>query len=103
MKLKKQIASVLACGMLLASVPTEAMAYETPEIVRVGLESVCKNASSATIGVWDLYVGMVWDNEFEEGGMVTSNGTKSYESLTTYITTDYRLSPTINQHNINHH
>ncbi|MBO5329334.1 MAG: SpoIID/LytB domain-containing protein [Anaerotignum sp.] len=75
MKLKKQIASVLACGMLLASVPTEAMAYETPEIVRVGLESVCKNASSATIGVWDLYVGMVWDNEFEEGGMVTSNGT----------------------------
>ena len=37
MKLKKQIASVLACGMLLASVPTEAMAYETPEIVRVGL------------------------------------------------------------------
>ena len=52
MKLKKQIASVLACGMLLASVPTEAMAYETPEIVRVGLESVCKNASSATIGVW---------------------------------------------------
>ena len=82
MKLKKQIASVLACGMLLASVPTEAMAYETPEIVRVGLESVCKNASSATIGVWDLYVGMVWDNEFEEGGMVTSNGTVTAKPAT---------------------
>ena len=75
MKIKKQLASLLACSMLLASAPGEAMAYETPEILRVGLESVCKNVSSATIGVWDLYVGMVWEDEFEEGGKITSSGT----------------------------
>lgn len=75
MKLKKKIASLMACSMLLASVPGEAMAYKAPEVVRVGLESVCKNATSATIGVWDLYVGILWDDEFEEGGKVTSNGT----------------------------
>jgi len=75
MNLKKKIASLMACSMLLASVPAEAMAYNAPEIVRVGLESVCKGASSATIGVWDLYVGMLWDDEFEEGGLLTSNGT----------------------------
>lgn len=75
MKMKKQLASLLACSMLLAAAPGEALAYETPEIVRVGLESVCKNVSSATIGVWDLYVGMVWDDAFEEGGKITSSGT----------------------------
>ena len=72
---KKGIASLLACSMLFAAAPAEAMAYETPELVRVGLESVCKSASTATIGVWDLYIGMEWDHEFEEGGKVTSNGT----------------------------
>ena len=34
-----------------------------------------ENAASATIGVWDLYVGMEWDGEFEEGGVLVSNGT----------------------------
>ncbi|MBQ2412327.1 MAG: hypothetical protein II313_02770, partial [Anaerotignum sp.] len=75
MNRKKGMASLLACSLLLAAVPVEAMAYKAPETLRVGLESVCKNAASATIGVWDLYVGMEWDGEFEEGGMVTSNGT----------------------------
>ena len=82
MKCKKQIASVLACSMLLAAAPAEAMAYETPEIVRVGLESVCKNVSSANIGVWDLHVGMVWEDEFEEGGRITSNGTFTAKPFT---------------------
>ena len=75
MNRKRGIASLLACSLLLAAAPVEAMAYKAPETVRVGLESVCKNAASATIGVWDLYVGMEWDGKFEEGGMVTSNGT----------------------------
>ena len=72
---KKGLASLLACSILFAAAPVEAMAYETPELVRVGLESVCKNVSTATIGVWDLYIGMEWDHEFEEGGKVTSSGT----------------------------
>ena len=74
MSMKKRIASIMACSMFLTAAPVEAMAYEVPETVRVGLESVCKNVTSATIGVWDLYIGMEWDGEFEEGGMVTSNG-----------------------------
>ena len=72
---KKQIASLLACSLLLAAAPMEAMAYETPDTVRVGLESVCKGVSSATIGVWDLYVGTERGGSFKEGGMVTSDGT----------------------------
>ena len=75
MNLKKRIASLMVCSLLLASVPAEAMAYNVPETVRVGLESVCKGASSAAIGVSDLYVGMLWDGAFEEGGALTSNGT----------------------------
>ena len=75
MKLKRKIASLLACSLLVASVPAEAMAYSVPETVRVGLESVCKGASSATIGVSELYVGILWDGEFEEGGAVKTNGT----------------------------
>ena len=66
MKLKRKIASLMACSLLVASVPAEAMAYSVPETVRVGLESVCKGASSATIGVSELYVGSMWDGEFEE-------------------------------------
>ncbi|MBR5793610.1 MAG: hypothetical protein IKY28_02945, partial [Anaerotignum sp.] len=75
MKLKKKIASLLACSLLVAAVPAEVMAYNVPETVRVGLESVCKNVSSATIGVTELYIGMEWDDEFEEGGTVKSSGT----------------------------
>ena len=56
MNLKKRIASLMACSLLVASVPAEAMAYSVPEIVRVGLESVCKGASSATIGDNALYL-----------------------------------------------
>lgn len=74
MKGKRKLASMLACSILLAAAPAEALAYETPDVVRVGLESVCKNASSATIGVWDLSIGMEHDGEFEEGGRITSSG-----------------------------
>lgn len=75
MKGKKQLASLLACGLLLSGMPVEAMAYDVPDTVRVGLESICKNVSSATIGVWELSIGMEEDGDFEEGGMVTSSGT----------------------------
>ncbi len=74
MKMKKQLASVLACSMLLAAAPAEAFAYETPEVVRVGLESVCKNVASATIGAQELFVGEEDDGDFEKGGMITSTG-----------------------------
>lgn len=75
MKMKKRIASLLACSLLLAAAPAEALAYDTPEVVRVGLESICKNVSSASIGVWDLYIGTERNGRFVEGGVITSSGT----------------------------
>lgn len=74
MKWKKQLASVLASSLLFAAVPAEAFAYETPEVVRVGLESVCKNVASATIGVWELSVGEEKNGNFVSGGTLTSSG-----------------------------
>lgn len=74
MKNKRKLASLMACSLLMAAVPAEAMAYEAPDTVRVGLESVCKNASSAKIGTYELYIGMEDDGDFEEGGVVESNG-----------------------------
>lgn len=74
MKGKRKLASMLACSMLLAAAPMEAMAYEVPETVRVGLESICKNASSATINADKLYVGMEYDGEFEKGDVIRSGG-----------------------------
>ena len=41
--------AALLCAVLLAF-PIKASAYNVPETVRVGLEAVCKNASSASIG-----------------------------------------------------
>ena len=74
MKGKKQLASILACAMLFGAAPVEAMAYDVPETVRVGLESICKNVSSATIGAWELRIGMEDDGDFEKGGVITSSG-----------------------------
>ncbi len=74
MKGKKQLASILACAMLLGAAPVEAMAYNVPDTVRVGLESICKNVSSASIGVWELSIGMERNGVFKEGGVITSGG-----------------------------
>lgn len=74
MKGKKQLASILACAMLLSAAPVEAMAYNVPDTVRVGLESICKNVSSASIGVWELHIGKEENGDFEEGGVITSGG-----------------------------
>ncbi|MDO4530732.1 MAG: SpoIID/LytB domain-containing protein [Bacillota bacterium] len=73
MKEKKGFALLLA--MLFAAAPMEAMAYEVPEIISVGLESVCKHASSATVSGETLCIGMEDDGDFEEGGMLAEEET----------------------------
>ena len=76
MKGKKKIASILACAMLLSAAPVEAMAYTVPDTVRVGLESVCKNVASASIGV-----GIAdWHAE----GRWLSKGRRDYLKRTVY-------------------
>lgn len=57
----------LFCSIFLAF-PTQASAYKIPDVIRVGLESVCKNAPSATIGAGEILIGEEEDGEFEEGG-----------------------------------
>lgn len=74
MKGKRKIASILACAMLLGAAPVEAMAYTVPDTVRVGLESICKNVTSASIGVWELQIGTQKGDSFQEGGVITSSG-----------------------------
>lgn len=74
MKGKKKIASILACAMLFGTAPVQAMAYTVPDTVRVGLESVCKNVASASIGVWELQIGTQKNDSFQEGGVITSSG-----------------------------
>ncbi len=70
---KKGVAALLACTLLFSAAPVTAMAYTIPDTVRVGLESVCKNATSASIGVSDLKIGMQKNGGFQIGGTLTAN------------------------------
>lgn len=92
MKGKKKLASILACAMLLSAMPVEAMAYTVPDTVRVGLESVCKNVASASIGVWELRIGTQKNDSFQEGGVITSSGLFTAKpAVGDYITLDTEM------------
>lgn len=95
MKGKKMLASFLACALLFAATPLEAMAYTVPDTVRVGLESICKNVSSASIGVWELRIGTQSESGFLEGGVLTSDGLFTAKPTTEdYIAVDTERSCT---------
>ena len=95
MKGKKMLASFLACALLFAATPLEAMAYTVPDTVRVGLESICKNVSSASIGVWKLRIGTQSEGSFLEGGVLTSDGLFTAKPTTEgYIAVDTEMSCT---------
>lgn len=68
--------------------PLQAKAYRVPETIRVGLESVCKNASSASVGSGELLVGMEADGRFEEGGAVPGGGFTARAASGDYIAVD---------------
>lgn len=70
---KKGIALLLAA--VFAAMPMEAMAYEIPEAVSVGLESICKHASAATVSANGLCIGIEEDGCFQEGGIVAEERT----------------------------
>lgn len=92
MKWKKRLTSVLASSLLLTAMPAEVFAYDVPDTVRVGLESVCKNVSSATIGVWELSVGTEENGRFTEGGILTSNGVFTAKpAATEYLAVDEKM------------
>lgn len=78
---------LLFCAMLL-SFPTNASAYKIPDVVRVGLESVCKNASSASIGGGEILIGEEEDGSFLEGGSISNRGLTAKPASGNYIAVD---------------
>ncbi len=80
---KKGIAALLACTLLFGTAPVTAMAYTIPDTVRVGLESVCKNAASATIGVSELKIGTQKNDSFQSGGTLTTHSSFTAKPMTT--------------------
>ncbi len=68
---KKTTALLTACIIISGFTDSEAFAY-APETVRVGLESVCKNAASATLGNQEIRIGSEKNGHFIEGGKLLS-------------------------------
>lgn len=91
--MKRKLVYGLICCLMLGSIPIEAMAYSVPETVRVGLESVCKNTSSAAIATKELLIGTEKDGNFKKGGTVFSqNGFSVRIAVGNYIAVDEEMN-----------
>ncbi len=92
---KKGIAALLACTLLFSAAPVTAMAYTIPDTVCVGLESVCKNAATASIGVSELKIGTQKNGDFQTGGTLTASGLFSAKPATgDYVAVDTEMDCT---------
>lgn len=91
--MKKKIFSVcIAVTMLLGAMPASVYAYSVPDMVKVGLESVCKGASSATIGGGELIVGYIENDRFYEGGEISSGGSFRVSAASaSYVAIDEKM------------
>ena len=90
--MKRKLGILLALAFALA-MPLQAMAYTVPETVRVGLESVCKNAASASIGAGEILIGTEKNGRFEEGGAVSSDAGFTVRAASgSYIAMDEEMS-----------
>lgn len=69
----KRVTTLLtACITTLGITPSVAWAYTIPKTVRIGLESVCKGAPSATLGNQEIRIGSDHDGDFIQGGRLVS-------------------------------
>ena len=73
-KWKQCMFGVVLAGAVCMNMPQAAFAYDVPEMIEVGLESVCKNATSASIGSSQLAVGTLKNDKFREDGTISSSG-----------------------------
>ena len=73
-KWKQCMFGAVLAGAVCMNMPQAAFAYDVPEMVEVGLESVCKNATSASIGNSQLAVGTLQNDKFREDGTISSSG-----------------------------
>lgn len=73
-KWKQYMFGAVLAGAVCMNMPQAAFAYDVPEMIEVGLESVCKNATSASIGSSQLAVGILKNDKFREDGTISSSG-----------------------------
>ena len=73
-KWKQYMFGAVLAGAVCMNMPQAAFAYDVPEMIEVGLESVCKNATSASIGSSQLAVGTLKNDKFREDGTISSSG-----------------------------
>lgn len=72
-KTRKLIVTALTLGLTLSAMSQPALAYDTPEVVRIGLESVCKNKTSVSLGGDELLIGTENNGTFHEDGEISSS------------------------------
>ena len=73
-KWKQCMFGAVLAGAVCMNMPQAAFAYDVPEMIEVGLESICKNATSASIGSSQLAVGTLKNDKFREDGTISSSG-----------------------------
>lgn len=73
-KWKQCMFGAVLAGAVCMNMPQAAFAYDVPKMIEVGLESVCKNATSASIGSSQLAVGTLKNDKFREDGTISSSG-----------------------------
>lgn len=83
---RKMIVSMLLSGILCMNIPQAAFAYAVPEMIEIGLESVCKNSSSASISCDILYVGTLENDQFIKDGMLESQNGITITPIRTTVT-----------------
>ncbi|MDD3394327.1 MAG: SpoIID/LytB domain-containing protein [Anaerotignum sp.] len=71
--IKKMLTMALTLGLAMTAMPQAVLAYEVPKTVRIGLESICKNKTTATIGGKMLLIGTESNGAFQEDGTLSSN------------------------------
>ncbi|WP_304508531.1 SpoIID/LytB domain-containing protein [Anaerotignum sp.] len=72
-KMKKIIITALTLGLTFSAMTQSTFAYEVPEVVRIGLESICKNKTSVTLGGDELLIGTEKNGDFHKDGDISSS------------------------------
>lgn len=71
---------LVACAVSI--IPQVVYAVEVPDVVRIGLKTVCYNQSSTTISGSELLIGYEDDGDFEEEGSLTSSSSFKVTPMT---------------------
>ncbi|KXL53218.1 amidase enhancer precursor [Anaerotignum neopropionicum] len=71
-KLKRLITMALTLGLTFSAMPQSAFAFEVPQVLRIGLESICKNKTTITLGGDELLIGTEKNGNFYKDGTISS-------------------------------